>query len=152
MLWNMEVGLAGCTKSKRDGPSQPKELYMKSSLFRKRRKYCERHHDEWYILSAKHGLLDPDGPPIDKYDQALSDASVEEKREWGRGVAGQLQDRKLLSETLVFHAAKDYYEPVLEILEETGYKLPTEGLGMGEEKRWYNQQFQEDEGRNDEEK
>jgi hypothetical protein len=147
----MEIGLAGCTKSKRDGPSQPKELYMKSSLFRKRRKYCERHHDEWYILSAKYGLLDPDGPPIDKYDQALSDASAEEKREWGRGVAGQLQNRKLRSETLVFHAGRNYYEPVLETLEEPKYELPTEGLRPGEMLQWYNQQFQEDEERNDEE-
>ena len=133
----MEIGLVSCSASKRDVPSQPKELYMESALFRKARRYCERHHDEWYILSAKYGLLDPDGPLIGPYDEALTNAGIEAKREWGERAADQLRERKLLSETLVFHAGKDYYEPVLEALEEPKYDVPTEGLRQGEKLRWY---------------
>jgi hypothetical protein len=60
-----EVGLVSCTKSKTDHSAPPKDLYEPSALFRKARRYCKDTHDEWYILSAKHGLLEPDGPPID---------------------------------------------------------------------------------------
>lgn len=136
----MAIGLVSCSASKREVPSRPKELYMESALFKKARQYCERHHDEWYILSAKHGLLDPEGPRIAPYDETLTNAGVEAKREWGRGVADQLRECELHSKTLVFHTGKDYYEPVLEALEELKYKIPTEGLGLGERLRWYNQQ------------
>ena len=61
-----EIGLISCTKSKRDEPAPPRDLYEPSTLFQKAREYCENTYDEWYILSAKHGLLDPDGPPIDR--------------------------------------------------------------------------------------
>lgn len=140
----MEIGLVSCTNSKRDVTSRPKKLYMESSLFKKSRRYCEKHHDEWYILSAKHGLLEPDGPPIEPYDETLTTVSADEKRQWGRRVAKQLRSRGLVSETLVFHSGKDYYKPVLGALEEPEYELPTEGLAMGETLRWYNQQFQKD--------
>ena len=140
----MEIGFVSCSASKRDVPSRPKELYMESALFRKARRYCEQHHDEWYILSAKHGLLDPDGPPIEPYDETLTNAGVEAKREWGRRIADQLRERGLLSETLVFHAGKNYYEPVLEALEEPKYEIPTEGLRQGEKLRWYNQRYKQE--------
>lgn len=136
----MEIGLVSCSASKRDIPSRPKELYMESALFRKARWYCERHHDEWYILSAKYGLLDPDGQRIEPYDETLTNASVEAKREWGKRVVNQLRERGLLSETLVFHTGKDYYEPVLEAVEKLEHNVPTEGLRQGEKLRWYNQQ------------
>jgi hypothetical protein len=136
----MEIGLVSCSASKRDTPSQPKGLYMESALFRKARRYCEQHHDEWYVLSAKHGLLDPDGPQIESYDESLTNAGVAVKREWGAHVANQLRERGLLSETLVFHAGKDYYEPVLEVPEEPKHDVPTEGLRQGEKLHWHNEQ------------
>lgn len=33
------------------------------------RTYADREHDAWWILSAKHGLVDPDGDPIEPYDE-----------------------------------------------------------------------------------
>ncbi len=140
----MEIGLVSCSASKREVPSRPKDLYMESALFRKSRRHCERNHDEWYILSAKHGLLDPNGPRINPYDETLTNAGVEAKREWGRDVADQLRGRELHTQILVFHAGKNYYEPVLEALEELEYEIPTEGLGLGESLRWYNQRQREE--------
>lgn len=66
-----EIGLVSCVKSKRDEPAKPRELYT-SAYFEKMRAYAEQEHDEWWILSAKHGLLDPDGSPIDPYNETLS--------------------------------------------------------------------------------
>jgi hypothetical protein len=132
-----EIGLVSCVKTKRDEPSTPKDLYT-SDYFEKMHSYAEQCHDDWYILSAKHGLLDPEGEPIEPYDETLSGARVAEKREWAEKVAEQLDDEGLLSDdlTLVFHAGKDYYEELLPLIEGTGVSvgLPTEGLYIGEKK------------------
>lgn len=65
-----EIGLVSCVKSKQDEPAPPADLYT-SDYFEKMRGYAEKHHDEWYILSAKHDLLEPDGDPIAPYDETL---------------------------------------------------------------------------------
>lgn len=61
-----------CTKRKREQAGKPADLYMESAFFRKAREYAKANHDEWYILSAKHHLVLPDGPPIEPYDDTLS--------------------------------------------------------------------------------
>jgi hypothetical protein len=135
-----EIGLVSCVKTKRDEPTAPKELYT-SDYFEKMRAYAEQYHDDWWILSAKHGLLDPDGDPVEPYDKTLTDARVGEKRKWAEKGAQQLDDEKLLSNdvTLVFHAGKDYYGELLPLIEDTGVSIltPTEGLYIGEKKAWY---------------
>lgn len=138
----MEVGLISCTKSKRDDPAQPKDLYMESPLFRKARTYAERVHDDWYVLSAKHHLLDPDGLPIDPYEETLTTATVDQRREWGQIVSDQLNANGLLEPdiTLVIHAGRAYYEPLLALLEDepVSIDIPTEGLQIGNTLAWYN--------------
>jgi len=107
----MEIGLVSCTKAKEDSASTPRELYEPSALFRKARSYVEENHDVWYVLSVKYNVLDPDGSPIEPYDETLNNAGVEERREWSRAVVGQLRKRDLLAEgnTLVIHAGKAYW-------------------------------------------
>jgi len=140
-----EVGLVSCTKTKREQKSSPGELYRPSTLFSKARQYCERHHDEWYILSAKHHLLKPNSPPIEPYDETLTGAKVSRKREWAQAVYNDLNAAGLLeSETiLVFHTGKAYSEELLQLVEndDVNIQLPVEGLMIGERLRWYNQQL-----------
>jgi len=135
-----EVGLVSCVKTKRDEPTTPKDLYT-SPYFEKMRSYAEQYHNDWWILSAKHGLIDPDGDPIEPYDETLSGARVATKREWAERAADQLDEQGLLSEdvTLVFHAGKDYYDELLPLIEESGViiEIPTEGLAIGETQAWY---------------
>lgn len=116
---------------------------MESVLFEKARRYCEEFHETWYILSAKHGLLKPDGPAIEPYDLALSDLSAEERREWGADVATELRRQNVTDERLVIHAGKDYYEPLLAGLGEVEHEIPTEGLRYGESLSWYNEQMED---------
>lgn len=133
--------MISCTKSKRDGPTQPKDLYLESPLFRKARAYAERVHDDWWILSAKHHLLDLDGPPIEPYEETLTTATVEQRREWAQIVYDQLTANDLLKPdtTLVIHAGKAYYEPLLPLLETdpVTIEIPTEGLQIGDTLAWY---------------
>lgn len=65
------------------------------------RGYCEANHDRWYVLSAKHGILEPDGEPIEPYNETLRDATVDEKREWAEEVFEQLQIQETLDEETI---------------------------------------------------
>ena len=137
----MEIGLVSCTKSKRDSPSTPRDLYDMSALLRKARAYCENHHDAWHIPSAKHGLLDPDGQSIEPYDETLTNARVAERRSWAERVAEQMEGVDLLTYDveLVVHAGKAYYEYLLPLVESEveSIWIPTEGLAIGETLAWY---------------
>lgn len=138
----MEIGLVSCTKSKRDQATEPAGLYMESAFFRKARKYVETNHDEWYLLSAKHHLVDPYGPPIEPYNETLSDAPIGRKREWADTVYDQLREEGLLvaGNRLVFHAGRDYYEELLPYLDDTPVETeaPTDSLEYGKTLAWYN--------------
>ncbi|UWG50717.1 Uncharacterized protein AArcCO_1410 [Halalkaliarchaeum sp. AArc-CO] len=115
---------------------------MPSTFFSKAREYVETNHDRWYILSAKHRLLDPSGPPIDPYDDTLSGAGVARKREWAKAVYDQLEAEGSLNDgnRLVFHAGRDYYSELIPLLDETpvDVETPTDGLQFGETLAWYN--------------
>lgn len=139
----MGIGLVNCTKSKREEAAKPADLYDESPSFRKARAYCRDHHDAWFILSAKHHLLHPDGDPIEPYNESLTYATKAERRAWAEATFPQLQDAGLLHDgnTLVFHAGQAYYGELLPLLEDTPveYELLTEGLGIGEKMAWYNE-------------
>ncbi|WP_254273277.1 DUF6884 domain-containing protein [Haloarcula marina] len=141
----MEIGLVSCTKSKLEQAAKPAELYTESAFFRKAREYVEANHGAWYILSAKHHLLHPDGPTIEPYEETLNGASVSRKREWSQTIYEQLQREGLLVEDnrLVLHAGRDYTEKLLPLLTDTGVGIetPTDGLRYGETLAWYNERI-----------
>lgn len=140
MASSRAIGLVSCVKGKRDTPAPPKDLYT-SAYFEKMRAYAERHHDEWYILSAKHGVLDPNGEPIPPYEETLSGAPKATRAEWSETVAGDLRSRGMLESktTFVFHAGRDYYDELLPLIRGSGVtiEIPTEGLRIGEKLAWY---------------
>lgn len=140
-----EIALVSCTKSKRDSAARPSQLYSESAFFRKAREYVRQHHESWYILSAKHHLLEPNGPPIAPYDETLKEISTEEKREWAQTVHAQLEDARLIAEgnTFVFHAGRDYYDQLIPLLEEDPVEVetPTDGLQLGPTLAWYNERL-----------
>ena len=113
-----------------------------STLFQKAREYCENTYDEWYILSAKHGLLDPDGPPIEPYDETLTNASIATRRAWAEDIVDEFGDRGFLRNDVHFfvHAGKAYYGELCPLLEDESVtvSLPIEGLMIGETLAWYN--------------
>lgn len=134
------VGLVGCVKSKRSEPSPAKDLYD-SALSRGQRSAVEGVCDEWFILSALHGLLDPDAV-IAPYEVTLNGARRQRKREWSQRVLGQM-DRMLGpvdAIRFVIHAWQDYYAyGLLEGLRERGaaVDLPTQGLRLGRKLAYY---------------
>jgi Phage integrase family len=90
------VVLLGCVKTKLGHRARAKDLYI-SQLWRGRRAYAEASGYPWLILSAKHGLLDPD-QKIAPYDVALAHLTADARRRWGQRVITDGQDSYRLAQ------------------------------------------------------
>lgn len=114
------VGLVGCGQAKRDQPAPAKDLYT-SAYFARKWQYVEEECDDGRILSAKHGLVEPDTvlEPYDaslvpRHDSYIGDEAVSE---WSRDVQASLGglvsdfDRPANVETVVL-AGEAYAEHV----------------------------------------
>jgi hypothetical protein len=117
-----------------------KDLYL-SSLFLGRRDYVEHSCNEWWILSALHGVVGPDDV-LEPYDLALNDFSRAEKREWSAKVlqAIDLRVSPRRGETFEMHAGADYrLFGVEDGLQNRGCLIvnPTEGLRFGNQLAFY---------------
>ncbi len=56
---DVDAMLVGCVATKAPAPAPAKDLY-RSQLFTRRRAYAEASGKPWFILSALHGLVQPD--------------------------------------------------------------------------------------------
>lgn len=123
------IGLVACSSTKQPGLHRAANLYT-SPLFRLSRTWVERNcPDGWYILSAKHHLLDP-SDRISSYDKALRDLSPEERSLWASTVAQEL-DALMPCRFIVF--AGELYRRALTNLP---YEAPLQGLGIGRQLQW----------------
>jgi hypothetical protein len=134
------VGLVGCVKLKQSGAAPAKDLYV-SPLFRLRRAYVERSCGRWFILSAKHGLVEP-GNVLEPYDESLGDAPRASRLQWSERVHVQLASRlgDLRRYTFELHAGASYTDSGLAAaLLKDGAKVenPTAGLGLGKQLGFY---------------
>jgi hypothetical protein len=102
------IGLVGCVKQKRHTAALAKDLYT-STLFTGRRRWVEQTCDRWFILSAAHGLIDPDRV-LEPYDVTLKNASSADRRRWSTDVLAELDRRVASMEGVEFeiHAGKEY--------------------------------------------
>ena len=123
--------LIACASKKVDHRARARDLY-KSDLFEKSLAYAESlHPDAIYILSAKHGLLDPE-TEIEPYDVTLNRMSAAERKKWARGVLARLgQVSDLRHDRYVILAGTRYRQDLTPHLAHT--EIPMEGLRIGEQ-------------------
>jgi len=117
--------LIQCTDSKRDEPAKARDLYDESTLFRAMRDYATAKNDEWYILSAKHGLVHPD-TELEPYDAfGLSETQATQ-------IAETLSELGVSTVEVV--AGKKYIDPLVSALENHGIDVINNftGLKIGE--------------------
>ena len=110
-------------------------------MFRGRVAYVERTCDEWLILSAKYGVVRPTDE-LDPYDVTLVGASTRLKKEWAKGVVGEIAARfgDLRSAHFEIHAGRDYWgHGLAEGLLHAGAEvvIPAAGLSQGQQLRFY---------------
>lgn len=134
------IGLVGCVKGKAATPAPASELYT-SALFKGRRAYVEQTCDAWYVLSAKHGLVEPDRI-LEPYEQTLKCVSRQERRAWSARVVQDLLQRvgSLNGIVVEIHAGNEYRAYGLVeglIAEGATVEVPASGLPFGKQLAFY---------------
>lgn len=137
---------------------QAQSLYT-GQLFQKSKAYAQQlveegEADAWYILSAKHGLLEPTDT-VEPYDATLTGASEEQKHEWARQVTNAIalhaDTERPGDRTYLVLGGRDYYEPIQDFYdsapesERPDIITPFEGMaGNGEMMQWLGNRTDED--------
>lgn len=129
----LPVYLVACVAAKLDHAAEARDLYI-SPWFRKARAYVERTGSPWYILSAKHGLLDP-GAVIQPYDMTLGALGAPARRLWGVRVVDELARVVDAAAPLIVLAGRSYRDPLWPHIAQRA-TAPMEGLAIGEQLAW----------------
>ena len=144
---DVDIVLIGCVKEKTRRPAAAKDLYT-SPLYVKERTYAEATGATWFILSAEHGLLEPD-EVVAPYDVRLSQTPWTYRDAWGLRVFGRLLDicGPIQGKTIEIHAGSAYTDPIRELLLAEGATViePLAGMRLGHRLSWYNSLMSGDE-------
>jgi hypothetical protein len=136
-----KFALISCTKLKKDYPCPAQELYLESQLFNKASQYIrQQDYDDWFILSAKYGLVRKD-TIIESYDVTLNSMNSTQRKEWSKEVFNELI--KLNPKHIDFYAGLKYREYLIPLLELVRVKchVPLKGKGIGEQLSFYKKQL-----------
>lgn len=136
---NPTAALVACSKTKLAEPAEARELYS-SPLFRLSRRYAELVADQWFILSALLGLVEP-GKLIAPYERTLGELNARARRIWGFKVAIELRGTLPPGTRLILLAGRLYADPLKEALESHApgrFEIvePLAGLQIGERLAW----------------
>ncbi len=133
------VALVACVSKKSSVPRPARDLY-ESDWFLKSSAYAEQTADQWFILSAKYGLVDPQ-KVIAPYDVTLNRMPANDRRVWAYRVMSELGNQVSKGDRIVFLAGEKYRERLIEPLEDLGcnVEIPMKGLRIGEQLRWLKQ-------------
>lgn len=134
------IGLVGCVKKKAALSVQAQDLYV-SALFVGRRRYVEASCDEWWILSAKHGLVHPEDL-LEPYDLSLKQLGRSDRRTWSEHVLRSFDERvgSTADDVVEIHAGAEYREfGLVDGLKRRGLVVenPTLGLPIGPQLSFY---------------
>ncbi len=100
------VFLVSCVAGKKAGRNRAADLCT-SAWFIKARKLVEATGAPWFILSAEHGLLDPD-TVIGPYDKTLNTMSAAGQRAWAERVQHQMDTELPEADKIVILAGQRY--------------------------------------------
>lgn len=129
----MKIALIACVKTKLGHPAPAKDLYT-SQLFTGCRAYAEQHADRFLILSALHGVIDPD-TVVEPYNVTLSGSRKTVQRTWAKMVAGQLATILQPGDELIVLAGLDYRAELLPMITHlvASVTVPLAGLEIGQQ-------------------
>ena len=116
------VLLLGSSGEMAAAPVPAVELFT-SPGFARAREHAERSGGPWFVLSAKHGLLDP-GDVVGPFDLQLGDQPLGYRTAWGEWVAAQLAQRLRLQDVVVeVWGGVDFAQPLRQPLARRGAAL-----------------------------
>jgi hypothetical protein len=131
------IALVSCVKKKLDHSAKAEDLYQ-SQWFKAASQMVKNKYSEWYILSAKHHLLDP-SQIVDPYDMTLHGMSRCERQEWAGRVFAGIGRINPRPDLLTIFAGKIYRLDLLPLLMSMGYciSVPMAGMGIGKQLQWF---------------
>lgn len=130
-----KIVLLSCVSKKLNKPTTAEIIYI-SPLFKKSLNYAKSlNPDNIHILSAKHYVLDLD-TIIEPYDETLNNMSKHQIIDWSNKCLERLTEKyDLKNDTFIFLAGDKYRKYLLPYIKH--YELPLEGLRIGEQMSWY---------------
>lgn len=140
----IRVVLVSCVKSKRTYATAAEDLYT-SDLFLSMRSYARQNSDQWFILSAEHGVLNPE-EVIAPYEKTLNKMLKSERLEWAAKVRHRLLELISPDASVVILAGERYREGIVPFLQERGYfvDVPMVGLKFGLQLRWLKERISDE--------
>lgn len=144
------IGLVGCAAAKLSRPAPARDLYT-SQLFRKASAYAAATCDQWFILSAKHGLVHPD-TVLDPYDMKLGRVTYNPEttappiHAWASMVREQLVNT-LPDDAHVTVIAGEQYRYIVSPYTRFAHPfpwphtVPMKGMGIGQQLGWLTTQL-----------
>jgi hypothetical protein len=131
--------LVSCVSRKAASPA-PAEVLYTSEWFLKARAFVLGHlrpGDQWFILSAEHGLVDPKHE-LAPYDTTLNRMSKAERDVWSRRVLEELRPKLCPGDDIILLAGSRYRADIVPALRANGYsvKVPMEKLLIGRQHAW----------------
>lgn len=126
------IYFVGCTKNKQDYACSAKEMYSKSVLFKKQIAYINKiSDDDYYILSAKYGLVHPDHK-IEPYDISLYNMKQCDYRKWCEYTRTQMTYYFDVDNIhAIFLCGNKYRQEFLSLF--NSYEEPFKGYGIGQQ-------------------
>lgn len=136
----VRIGLVGCVKNKLATTASAQDLYV-SQLFRGRRWYVEQTCDIWFVMSSRHGVVEPDDL-VAPYDATLVGSTRQTRRRWAQEALVALDDKLGDVRGYVFeiHAGSDYRDfGLADGLLQRGavVAVPALGLTQGQQLAFY---------------
>ena len=130
----MNVVLIQCVGKKKPRKFKAKDLYD-STWFRYAWSYAQSlNPDKVFILSAKYGLVDPEGE-IEPYEETLNTKSDAEIRTWAAKLLASLRERTdVTKDTFIILAGERYRTYLADHL--ANYDIPMKGLRIGQQLKW----------------
>lgn len=127
------VGLVGCGKAKKKHKAKARAIYT-SPAFRMALEIAERRCDEALILSAEHGVVEPD-QEIEPYDKTLAKMPKREREAWVAKVQASLRRRFEARKIRYLVLAGAAYASAVTGLG-CDVEEPMRGLTQGQRMRW----------------
>jgi len=116
------VALIGSSGATADEPRPAGEMF-RSDGFAYARDRARHSRLPWFVLSAKHGLLDP-GEVVSPHEIQIDDQPAAYRTAWGEWVVAQLADRlQLDGVTVEVHGGVDFAQPLRQPLARRGAVL-----------------------------
>ena len=136
------VALVACVNTKKTAAAPARQLYC-SDWFGKACAYANHVADEWYVLSAKYGLLAPD-TVIAPFNETLERTRAATGRLWAARVPRGLSNVLEPGDRVILLAGVDYRANLVATIRAMGctVEVPMERLRIGEQRQWLNQELE----------